>query len=146
MMHRSSLAIDFFDKKTDHQFHLPVSLFKKPGNDKEYVKLEKILDQITDVVRNDHKHPLAVVMQIIGENLEQYDDEHHPPIGANISGIDMIKYLMEKEDLTQNDLADIFGSQANVSKYLHGERGLSMNQIIKLKIRFGLSADFFLKN
>ncbi len=53
-------------------------------------------------------------MQIIGENLEWYDHEHFPAIGANVSDIDMVKYLMTTHHLHQKDLADIFGSQANV--------------------------------
>ena len=108
-------------------------------------KLEKILDVLIDEVRDDSKHPLVIVMQIIGENLEQYDDEHYPAIGHNISEIDMVKYLMKSHNLHQADLADIFGGQANVSKYLNGERSLSKNQIVGLKKKFGISADFFVK-
>jgi HTH-type transcriptional regulator / antitoxin HigA len=139
------LAIDYFDQKTAHKFHLPVSVFRKPQNMKEYSRLERVLDKLIDVVRNNEKHPLALVMQIIGENLEQYDNEHCPDIGQGVSEIDMIKYLMESHHLHQIDLADIFGSQANVSKYLSGERCLSKNQIIGLKKKFGISADFFMR-
>jgi HTH-type transcriptional regulator/antitoxin HigA len=145
MMNKSSLSIDYIDQKTEHRFHLPISIFKKPDNLKEYAKLEKLLDQMIDVVKENTKHPLAIAMQIIGENLEQYDDEHHPPIGDNISDIDIVKYLMKEHNLNQVDLADIFGSQANVSKYLNGERSLSMKQISGLKDKFGISADFFVK-
>lgn len=116
-----------------------------PSNAKEYAKLEKILDELIDEVRDNEKHPLAIVMQIIGENLEQYDNEHYPAIGHNISEIDMVKYLMKSHNLHQNDLADIFGGQANVSKYLNGERQLSKKQIAGLKKKFGISADFFVR-
>jgi HTH-type transcriptional regulator/antitoxin HigA len=84
-------------------------------------------------------------MQIISENLEQYDNEHYPAIGENITEIDMVKYLMKSRNLHQVDLADIFGGQANVSKFLNGERPLSKNQIARLKKRFGISADFFVR-
>lgn len=141
----SALAIDYVDKKTDHKFHLPISVFKKPSNAKEYSKLEKILDELIGEVRNNEKHPLAVAMQIIGENLEQYDNEHYPAIGHDISDIDMVKYLMKLHKLHQTDLSDIFSGQANVSKFLNGERPLSKNQIAGLKKRFGISADFFMK-
>lgn len=140
-----ALAIDYVDPKTDHTFYLPISVFKKPSNAKEYSKLEKILDELIDAVRDNEKHPLAIAMQIIGDNLEQYDNEHYPTIGHNISEIDMVKYLMKSHNLHQSDLADIFGGQANVSKYLNGERPLSKNQIAGLKKRFGISADFFVK-
>jgi HTH-type transcriptional regulator/antitoxin HigA len=140
-----ALAIDYVDPKTDHKFHLPISVFKKPNNAKEYSKLEKILDKLIDEVRDNETHQLAIAMQIIGDNLEQYDNEHYPAIGHNISEIDMVKYLMKSHNLHQSDLADIFGGQANVSKYLNGERPLSKNQIAGLKKRFGISADFFVR-
>ncbi|WP_428413079.1 hypothetical protein [Legionella sp.] len=59
----------------------------------------------------------------------QYD-EHHPDIGANITDVEMVRYLMELHNLHQKDLADIFGSQANVSKFLNGERHLGSSKSI----------------
>ncbi len=144
-MSNAALAIDYVDQKTDRKFHLPISVFKKPSNAKEYAKLEKILDKLIDEVRDNDKHPLTIAMQIIGENLEQYDNEHHPAIGRKVNEIDMVKYLMKTHNLHQADLADIFGGQANVSKYLNGERPLSKNQIAGLKKKFGISADFFVR-
>ena len=107
------------------------------------MKLEKLLDQLIDEVRDNEEHQLAIAMQIIGENLEQYDDEHYPAIGSNISEVDMVKYLMKSQHLHQKDLADIFGGQANVSKFLNGERALGKKAISGLKKKFGISADFF---
>src|ERR1700722_14493636 len=102
-MTMAALAINYVDQRTDHQFHLPVSVFKKPSNAREYSKLEKILDKLIDEVRDNDKHPLAIVMQIIGENLEQYDNEHYPSIGYDINEIDMVKYLMKVHNLHQTD-------------------------------------------
>lgn len=140
-----SLAIDYVDKKTKHKFHLPLVAFRRPTDEKDYEYLERILAQLIDEVRDDENHPLALAMQIIGENLEQYDNENYPLIGENVSDIDMVKYLMKIYNLNQKDLATIFGGQANVSKFLNGERGLGKNHIVELKKRFNISADFFLK-
>jgi HTH-type transcriptional regulator/antitoxin HigA len=144
-MNKAAITIDYVDQKTAHEFHWPLSIFKKPANDKAYAKLEKILDKLIDEVRDRANHPLAIAMQIIGENLEQYDNEHFPEIGADISDIDMVKYLMDSRGLRQADLADIFRGQANVFKFLSGERPLSKNQIAGLKRRFKVSADFFVR-
>jgi HTH-type transcriptional regulator/antitoxin HigA len=141
----TALAIDYIDQKTKHEFHLPLVVFKKPTNDKEYEYLEDILDQLIDEVRDDENHPLALAMQIIGENLEQYDNEHFPLIGEHITDVEMVKYLMNVHCLHQKDLAPIFGGQANVSKFLNGERRLGKNHISELKKKFKISADFFLK-
>ncbi len=144
-MNMPALAIDYVDKNSNHKFHIPIAALKKPADAKEYAKLEKILDKLIDEIRDNEKHPLTIVMQIIGENLEQYDNEHHPAIGNNITEIEMVKYLMKLHNLYQTDVADIFGGQANVSKYLNGERPLSKKQIAGLKKRFGISADFFIR-
>lgn len=140
-----ALAIDYIDNKTKHRFHLPLAVFKKPTNDKEYNSLEEILDKLIDEVRDDENHPLALAMQIIGENLEHYDNEHFSSIGENITDVEMVKYLMRVNQLRQKDLAPIFGGQANVSKFLNGERSLGKNHISELKRKFKISADFFLK-
>lgn len=144
-MKRSALAIDYTSEVTHHNFHLPITAFKKPSNEKEYKKLEKILDRLIDEVKGDERHPLSTAMHIIGDNLELYDDENHPPIGSNISDIDIVLYFMDKNGLYQKDLAPIFGSQANVSKFLNGERKLNKTQIEGIKKCFGISADFFIR-
>ena len=143
-MNMAALSFDYVDLETHHRFHFPLSLFKKPESKEEYSQLEKILDNLIDEVKDDEGHPLALAMQIIGENLERYDDEHYPSIGVNVRDVDMVKYLMEANHLHQKDLADIFGSQANVSKFLNGERTLGKTAIAGIKKRFGISADFFL--
>ncbi|HSW70153.1 MAG TPA: hypothetical protein VLI69_08410 [Gammaproteobacteria bacterium] len=83
----TALKIDYVDQKSSREFHLPISAFKRPRNAKEYAMLEKILDELIDTVKGNATHPLAEVMQIIGENLEQYDNEHCPPIGTHITDI-----------------------------------------------------------
>jgi len=144
-MSMTALSLDYVDEKANLNVHLPLSVFKKPTTEKEYKHQENILDQLINVVRDDENHPLALAMQIIGENMEQFDNENHPPIGENISDIDMVQYLMKKHSIVQKDLADIFGGQANVSKFLNGERALGKTHIAGLKKRFHISANFFLK-
>ena len=75
-MSKTALAIDYVDETTHHKFHLPITVFQKPNNNREYKKLEKLLDQLIDEVKNNEKHLLAVAMRIIGDNLEAYDDEY----------------------------------------------------------------------
>lgn len=143
-MKQSVLAIDYIDRKNDQSFHLPITDFCKPRNERDYKRLAKILDKLIDLVKENEQHPLAVAMQIIGNNLEQYDDETHAAIGEGLSDVEKVSHLMSTYDLTQTDLASIFGGQANVSKFLHGERKLSKKHIQGLKQYFQISADYFL--
>ena len=139
------IYIDYVSKDTQHKTHLPLSVFKKPIDQKEYDFLENILDQIIDEVRDDETHPLAIAAQIIGDNLEDFDNKNHMPIGRNVSDTELVRYLMDKNNLHQEDLIDIFGNQGNVSKFLSGQRKLSKLQITKIVARFNISADFFFR-
>ena len=76
-----------------------------------------VLDKLIDEIRDDENHPLILAMQIIRENLESFDEENFLPIGKNNSDIEMVQYLMTSNNLHQKDLTDIFGGQANVSKF-----------------------------
>jgi len=143
---KQSVYFDYVSEVTQHKFRLPICVFKKPENENEYQVLQKYLDTIIDEVRDNANHPLAIAAHIIGDNLEEYDDAHHPPIGSNVTDIDLVRYLMTQNNLTQKEMADIFGSQGNVSKFLNGERKLSKLQIEKLVARFKISADVFIKS
>ena len=65
--------------------------------------------------------------------------------GPKLSPVDLIKYLMEENDLSQADMAPLFGGQSCVSLFLSGKRKLSKGQIEKLSERFRLSPTAFFK-
>lgn len=110
----------------------------------QYEVFTILLNHLIDEVRDDETHPLVDVMEIIGEQLERYDDEHQSPIGSSLSDVERVQYLMETHALRHKDLIDIFGSQGNVSRFLNGQKPLGRNHIVKLKHKFGVSADMFL--
>ena len=55
-----------------------------------------------------------------------------------VSGVDVLRYLMEEHDLRQSDLPEV-GSQGVVSEILGGKRELNVRQIRALAERFGVS-------
>ena len=127
-----------YTNKLGNIIHIPMNYLKKPSNDKEYEEQELLLDALIDEVRDNENHPLAIAMQIIGDNLETYDNENNLPIGHGLSEIEIVKYIMKTNNLTQKDLSDIFGSQGNVSSFLNGRREITLSIIRKLKDRFGI--------
>ena len=62
----------------------------------------------------------------------------------SVSGLEVLKYLMEQHSLTQSDLPEI-GSQGVVSEVLRGKRELNVRQIEKLAARFHVSPAAFLR-
>ena len=77
---------------------------------------------------------LAEVLTLL---IEAYEEEHHPIRSA--SPVEVLKELMEANNLRQKDLAPMLGSESVVSEVLHGKRKLNRNHIERLSKRFNVS-------
>ena len=80
--------------------------------------------------------------EILGEIIEAYEAEHI--VIPEVRGVELLRFLMEENGLTQASLAHIFGGKSNISEVLSGKRELSKSQIRRLSQRFGLPADVFM--
>ena len=112
-----------------------------PTKETEYEQLVELLDEITDIVRDNEFHPLAKMMDVIGVLIEDYEDEHFPDLEGD--PILVLKYLMEEYDLKQADMTEL-GSQGVVSEILNGKRDLNLRQVKALSERFNLPVSVFI--
>lgn len=82
--------------------------------------------------------------QVLVTLIEDYEQEHHAIPDA--SPLEVLRGLMEANDLRQKDLAGIFGTESIVSEVLHGRRELNKSHIEKLSRRFRVSPAVFFTN
>ena len=75
--------------------------------------------------------------------IEAYEAEHHSIPDA--SAVEVLRALMDANDLRQKDLVSIFGSESIVSEVLHKKRALNKTHIEKLSKRFHVSPGVFFK-
>jgi HTH-type transcriptional regulator/antitoxin HigA len=73
--------------------------------------------------------------------IEAYEEEHD--FIPDASPVEVLRALMDANNLRQKDLAPIFGSESIVSEVLHKKRDLNRNQIEKLSRRFHVSPAVF---
>lgn len=106
----------------------------------DYDAAVSAMNKLLDAGGANERHPLANLVAILGELIGDYDDQHYP--GPEVSGIEMLKFLMEQKGLKQGDLPEV-GSQGVVSDLIRGKREINLRQIKSLKLRFGISADAF---
>lgn len=106
----------------------------------EYDTAVAALNRLLDAGAADERHPLANLAATLGELIGDYDDAHHPL--PEVSGADMLRFLMQQHGLKQGDLPQI-GTQGVVSEILSGKREINLRQVRKLKELFGVSADAF---
>jgi HTH-type transcriptional regulator/antitoxin HigA len=111
-----------------------------PTREEEYEHLVQLLDEITDIVRDDENHPLANLMDVLGVLIENYEAENVPVLEAD--PIAVLKYFMAEYGLKQKDLPEL-GSQGVVSEILSGKRELNIRQIKALSERFQVPSSVF---
>lgn len=112
-----------------------------PSNEDEYEQLVNLLDEITDIVRDNETHPLANMMDVLGVLVEAYENQHIPePEG---DGVSVLKYLMEEYGLKQKDLSEL-GSQGVVSEILNRKRELNLRQVKALSEQFKVPVSVFI--
>jgi HTH-type transcriptional regulator/antitoxin HigA len=114
--------------------------FSVPHNQKDCNKLINFIDSLIDEVGNNENHPLASLMETIGNLIETYESQHIGEIESD--PIDALKALMEEHGLKQSDLSEI-GSQGVISEILSGKRQLNVRQIKILSQRFKVSPAVF---
>lgn len=114
---------------------------KYPKNNKEFNDLVSQLDELLEVVRDDEKHHLMSLIDVLSQLISAYEKEHFQMLTAK--GIDALKYLMEAHHLHQADLSNI-ASQGVISEILSGKRTLNLRQITLLAKRFHVNPVTFM--
>ena len=73
--------------------------------------------------------------------IEEFEDKNYPVPEAK--PVDVVRHLMEANDLRQKDLIDVFGTESVVSDVLNGKRDLAKEHIRRLSARFHVSPSVF---
>ena len=73
--------------------------------------------------------------------IEAYEEKHHRLPDA--SPVEVLRTLMDANDLRQKDLVPVFGSESIVSEVLHKKRALNKTHIERLSKRFHVSPAVF---
>jgi HTH-type transcriptional regulator / antitoxin HigA len=108
-------------------------------SERQHQEYVSVLDKLTSKKNptNEEEKYAQVLMTLI----EAYEEEHHPIPDA--SPVEVLRALMEANDLRQKDLAPIFGSESILSEILHNKRALNKAHIEKLSERFQVSPAVF---
>jgi HTH-type transcriptional regulator/antitoxin HigA len=108
----------------------------------EYERAIAMLDRLSDLgparTAGETEYLLSLAVFV-----EKFEDEHHamPPV----SGPDMLRYLLQTNELTQSTLASATGlSVSTISEILAGKRALGVKHITSLARYFGVKPSVFL--
>lgn len=71
--------------------------------------------------------PEADRFELLGMVIAKFEEERWPIEAAK--PLDVLKFMMEQNDRTQTDLANLLGSRSRASELLNGKRDLTLEQI-----------------
>ncbi|TAJ80152.1 MAG: helix-turn-helix domain-containing protein [Gallionellaceae bacterium] len=109
-------------------------------NEKEYDRIVALMNSLLDAVGDDEDHPLDGLLNLVGDMVSKYEQEHHAIEAAAPN--DALRFLMEARGLKQEDLAAVV-PQSNLSAILAGKRKISATLAGKLGKFFGISPAVF---
>ena len=110
-------------------------------SEQEYDRAIEVLNELLDTVGDDETHPLYELLDTLSTLIQKYEESHYPSpvtVGSNV-----LRFLMEEQELAPSDLPEIGDVQA-VDELLTGKRELSVGDVQRLARRFGVSPATFL--
>ena len=142
-MSRPAPAIKATRATPDHFLDLVRQFPLRPIRNKAtYRAAAAMLDQL--VLRDDLDSGATDYMESLTLLVEDYDRRHNAFDTHRRTPVDMLRHLMEANDLKSADLAALLGGKGRVSEVLGGKRELSKGQIYKLAERFKVEPGLFL--
>ena len=108
----------------------------------QYNRMVQLMNGLVDEVGGNEKHPLADLLEIVGDLIAVYEARYYSI--ANAEPREVLRLLMEQNNLQQKDLATELGSQSVVSEVLSGKREINTRQAKALAARFAVSPGAFL--
>lgn len=106
----------------------------------QYERAIATLNNLLDIVRDNEAHPLYDLVDTLGTLIQAYEESYCPEI--TVSGLDVLKYLMDEHHITIADLPEV-GDKEYITNLLNGKQELTVNDIKVLSHRFNVSAATF---
>lgn len=108
--------------------------------EQQYDQALKVLHELLDLVGDDESHPLYAVLDTLSVLVQTYEEQQYP--AADVSGLEVLRFLLEEHDLTVADLPEL-GNARQVAELLANQRPLTPAQMQVLAQKFSLSPATF---
>jgi HTH-type transcriptional regulator/antitoxin HigA len=114
-------------------------------SEKQLKAAHKMIDELTRIPEGELTRGQSDYLEVLGDLTHAYEWNQMQSDLAKLSGLDVLKHLMEANEMTASDLGRCLGQRELGSKVLRGEREISKSHAKALGERFGLPAEIFLR-
>jgi HTH-type transcriptional regulator/antitoxin HigA len=114
-------------------------------NDRHLRQAHEVIDRLAIIDEKKLTQGQANYLYALSELVWVYEQKHHSIQSPDLDGVDLLKYLLEQNDMSASDLGRLLGNRQLGAAILRRERQLSKAHLLKLCARFNVSAELFLK-
>jgi HTH-type transcriptional regulator/antitoxin HigA len=105
----------------------------------------KVIDELLLIDESKLTPGQSDYLNVLSELVWRYEQERFEAREQTPNEIDVLKHLMQENDMTASDLGRLLGNRSLGAAILRRERQLSKANIVRLCRRFSVSADLFLR-
>ena len=125
----------------DFQTRTPVKL-RTVDSERHYRAMANLMNKLVDEIGDRETHSLMGLLNSVTFFVRDYEERNIEIPDSEPAAV--LRFLVEQHSLRQADLAEIFGSQSNVSEVLSGNREINARQARALARRFSVSPAVFI--
>ncbi len=114
-------------------------------DDRHLREAHRVIDALSIIPEADLTEGQSAYLDVIAGLTSEYESKAFDELTKNVSGLDLLKHLMEEHELTGSDLGRIIGQRELGAKVLSGERLISRAHARHLGNHFGLPFEIFLR-
>ena len=112
-------------------------------SDKELDRASHMIDSLLDKKKLSRAEQDYLV--VLSDIVERYEDEHHPIDDKPVGDADMLRFLIESNEVTQSEVAKHAEiAESTISEILSGKRSLNRSHIDKLAHYFHVDPGVFM--
>lgn len=112
-------------------------------DESDYDNTLEMIDRLMAEPR--HSQGQSVYLETLVQLVQAYEAEHHAIDTSGLTGLEMLRHVMEESGMTASGLARLLGVHASMgSKILKGERSLTVEHVKKLAVQFRVSPALFM--
>ena len=139
---KAKTKLRFIDLPKDYAALCRVFLPRPIHDAVDYANIVEVTDAMA-LWHDDFTQDQADYFDLLCSLIEEYDAKNVK--WPKLTGVDMLKHLMEAQAMRAADLSRLLGGSRNLgAMILRGERKLTLNHVRILARRFRVSADLFL--
>jgi HTH-type transcriptional regulator / antitoxin HigA len=131
----------------DEYLELVQRLPLKPiRNSRQLRAAHRVIDELTKIPEHRLSRDQLDYLEVLGDLTTAYENRLMKAELKGVNGLDVLKHLLEANDMSASDLGRLLGQREFGSKILRGERSISRSHARRLGERFGLPAETFLRD